>query len=733
MAAIDVLNEILQWSLDRPPWQRDALRRLITKGEFDESDIRQLSQLCKSRHGLGDGVEPVPLGVNHLPQPSAMKKSVSLEWLKHRIGVNALAQDQTVEFGPRLTIVYGANAAGKSGYTRILKRACRARGAEEILGNVMSGATPARPSATIKFTADEESCEHLWDDNQPPNAFLSRVSVFDHHCASVYVAKQTDVAFRPMGLDLFDKLSDSCEAVRKTLEKERSALESQKLPFPDVAEGTAVYKLIKYLTSLTDPKSVKELASLTEAEKARSKGVWERIRDLQSDDPEKTAQVIELRAKRTEEVLVTRVKTAGEALSDTSIAELFRARDRKNETQRAAEESRRATFKEQPLPNTGSETWRTLWDAAERFSTADAYPDRAFPFTEEDSRCVLCQQELTDEGVRRLRLFQEFLNLAVQNEHDSAAAEYREKHSQLKETPVLDELAVKMLDELRVSKPDLAKAVHACLDAAETEREQVNKALTEGLPCPQNLPARLLDVHILTSYVENLREQAKELRETNQQEAINRLKRELNELEAQQQLADHLPNVLEAIERKKKIAAYQLCVDDTRTNKITRKSSEVTKRAVTEQLTKSFLKELNELKFDHIEVQMVDAGGSRGALYHKLQFRRAPETEVSKVVSEGEARCLSIASFFAELSTAADRSAIIFDDPVSSLDHNWRGKVAERLVLESQSRQVIVFTHDIVFLHALEEKAEDDVKHQCLRRDQTAVGLSFQQLPWGLR
>ena len=531
-------------------------------------------------------------------------------------------------------------------------------------------------------------------------------------------------------LDLFDKLSDSCEAVRKTLEKERSALESQKLPFPDVAEGTAVYKLIKYLTSLTDPKSVKELASLTEAEKARSKGVWERIRDLQSDDPEKTAQVIELRAKRTEEVLVTRVKTAGEALSDTSIAELFRARDRKNETQRAAEESRRATFKEQPLPNTGSETWRTLWDAAERFSTADAYPDRAFPFTEEDSRCVLCQQELTDEGVRRLRLFQEFLNLAVQNEHDSAAAEYREKHSQLKETPVLDELAVKMLDELRVSKPDLAKAVHACLDAAETEREQVNKALTEGLPCPQNLPARLLDVHILTSYVENLREQAKELRETNQQEAINRLKRELNELEAQQQLADHLPNVLEAIERKKKIAAYQLCVDDTRTNKITRKSSEVTKRAVTEQLTKSFLKELNELKFDHIEVQMVDAGGSRGALYHKLQFRRAPETEVSKVVSEGEARCLSIASFFAELSTAADRSAIIFDDPVSSLDHNWRGKVAERLVLESQSRQVIVFTHDIVFLHALEEKAEDDVKHQCLRRDQTAVGLSFQQLPW---
>ena len=69
---------------------------------------------------------------------------------------------------------------------------------------------------------------------------------------------------------------------------------------------------------------------------------------------------------------------------------------------------------------------------------------------------------------------------------------------------------------------------------------------------------------------------------------------------------------------------------------------------------------------------MVDSGGSRGALYHKLQLRRAPGVDVSKIVSEGEARCLSIASFFAELCTAADQSAILFDDPVSSLDHNWR-------------------------------------------------------------
>ena len=206
MVKINVLNEILSWSLDRPPWQRDALRRLITRGELDESDNGELSNLCKSRHGLADRTKPVPLDASHLPQPDDRKKPVSLKSLTHHIGVNALAQDQTIEFGPHLTVVYGANAAGKSGYTRILKRACRARGAEEVLGNVVSGAIPGRPSASINLIADNEPCDHLWDDNQPPNPHLSRVSVFDHHCASVYVAERTDVAFRPMGLDLFDKL-----------------------------------------------------------------------------------------------------------------------------------------------------------------------------------------------------------------------------------------------------------------------------------------------------------------------------------------------------------------------------------------------------------------------------------------------------------------------------------------------------------------------------------------------
>jgi hypothetical protein len=185
--------------------------------------------------------------------------------------------------------------------------------------------------------------------------------------------------------------------------------------------------------------------------------------------------------------------------------------------------------------------------------------------------------------------------------------------------------------------------------------------------------------------------------------------------------------------RKKRIAAYQLCLKDTHTNSITRKSSEITREVVTRTLSAAFSEELRQLHFTHLEIELRAAGGTRGALFHKLAFRRAGSAQLPKVLSEGEARCLAIAAFFSELSTAGDTSAILFDDPVSSLDHEWRENVASRLAKEAATRQVIVFTHDIVFLLALESKAKASgvhCHHQCLRREQAGAGVSSPELPW---
>jgi len=48
----NVLLEILHWSQERPAWQRDALRRLLTKGNLSANDFDELTDIAKSAHGL---------------------------------------------------------------------------------------------------------------------------------------------------------------------------------------------------------------------------------------------------------------------------------------------------------------------------------------------------------------------------------------------------------------------------------------------------------------------------------------------------------------------------------------------------------------------------------------------------------------------------------------------------------------------------------------------------------
>ena len=101
--------------------------------------------------------------------------------------------------------------------------------------------------------------------------FISRVSVFDTQCVVVYLNEKTDVAFRPFGLDLFDKLVKASKAVRANLESEQRALSSMALGAVEarIPGETAVAKLLAGITSLTKPETVQAVARLSAEDEAR--------------------------------------------------------------------------------------------------------------------------------------------------------------------------------------------------------------------------------------------------------------------------------------------------------------------------------------------------------------------------------------------------------------------------------------------------------------------------------
>jgi len=162
-------------------------------------------------------------------------------------------------------------------------------------------------------------------------------------------------------------------------------------------------------------------------------------------------------------------------------------------------------------------------------------------------------------------------------------------------------------------------------------------------------------------------------------------------------------DVLAQIERRKAIEALERASKDTTTNKITTQSARIAQALVTNRLRGRFATEVDKLGVAGLAIELQQAKTSAGVPFFQVRLINKPSEPVGKVLSEGEHRCVALAAFLAELSTIDAQSAIVFDDPVSSLDHLHRDRVATRLAEAGATRQVIVFTHDMAFLLLLDE------------------------------
>lgn len=118
---------------------------------------------------------------------------------------------------------------------------------------------------------------------------------------------------------------------------------------------------------------------------------------------------------------------------------------------------------------------------------------------------------------------------------------------------------------------------------------------------------------------------------------------------------------------------------------------------------------------------------------HKLKLELPQSRSPVEILSEGEQRAVAIGSFLAEVGLNGGKDGIVFDDPVSSLDHRRRERVAKRLAVEAAQRQVVVFTHDIYFLCLLAEEAKlagVPVATQSLTRRAEGFGVADPDLPF---
>ena len=247
---------------------------------------------------------------------------------------------------------------------------------------------------------------------------------------------------------------------------------------------------------------------------------------------------------------------------------------------------------------------------------------------------------------------------------------------------------------------------------------------------------RLTPQGALSKLAEKLDKDALELDKATKPEGVEKLKAEKAERMARKRFATEKDKIFKLFEQFRLVRKYDQCLASIDTGTVTRKGKAVISSALTPPFKNAVSAELKALGAADLPLN-VKLSASKGETLHQLELEGAQhlsKTNLTDILSEGEQRVVALAGFLAELVLANHTCPIVFDDPVTSLDHVYREKIAARLVEVSVKRQVIVFTHDIAFLLALREKAgmgnSTYFVPQTVARRNGVIGICDSSLPW---
>lgn len=723
-----VEEEVVDWLNDRPSWLKSLAKCVIENGDADSAFIHgvlsdQISKKVRSA--------PAKFKVSDLPTVSNVGTGMDLVKISNLLNVNALTDGGELSFGAAgLTVIYGDNGSGKSGFARLIKHAVGARHQQQILGNAFKSGISQPQSADIIFRAAGKELTFKWPGGSTSG--FRQVRFFDEACGDHYLVNDTELTYRPSVLMIFDRLVTATDALREAAERELSLLEEAPFEIPGLLPSTAAGAFAMQLSADTTDAQIDAAATLPiGAEKALANLVQVEGR-LQASSPEleqdrltKTAQGLKAVAGHLESLYqVLSVDSARGLEQEGKDAASFRA---------AADLASRSNFADEPLEGVGSSAWRTLWKAAEAYSREVAYHEHDFPFLGENARCPLCQQTITNDALTRFKSFDGFVRDETATKATKAEAEFAASIELLRNLEVTSVSITNSLAAIELECPDVVRELRTTLGAAEEAKLRILDRVADGAEEPL-VDFLIPDTGRLRSSAEELQGRSVDIDAAAFAEQLKAAKAEKNELKDLTELAKHIDKLKAEAAKQRKVRELTAVRDSYSTGPITKKSMALTRAHVTERVKEHFAKECTLLGLSHVTLD--DKGGGKGKLRHKPALLGATLSTktVREVLSEGEQTALGLAGLLTELNFDESKSALVLDDPITSLDHGRREKVAKRIAALAGERQVIVFTHDLTFLGDLIRAAAEggvDIQELSIVKNGDGVpGRVLSTHPW---
>lgn len=686
--------EVKEFANSQPYWGKFLCYEILSGNEITEEIIENsFSYLLEELNLKESSSRPEILIVSNTNSSNDFKTDLIFDSLTNVEGVNALTENQKIEFTPKLTIIYGVNGAGKSGYVRLLKNSFYSKHKESILENINLQEGHKSISAIFSFTSDGTNIQLKYPDDSE-NGIFSQFAVFDGEIGKKHLSNRNGFIFRPTGLRLFNEFNSSLEKLNSSLNAE---IQSKNVANPfaddDIFQGESEIKtFLKSLSTNSNLDDLKKHLPYSEEEKLKKAEIEKKYDDLKIAFSRKEKAIKELysiqtqlssRKKSLENINLFFTQTQFDIINSN-------INDYKTKLEIAKKEGTEK-FDTKKVKHIGSTEWKQFIEAAEKFALTQS--ENEYP--EIGNYCLLCHQSINEPSKILITSYWDYIKSIAEQEAKEAKEtlnKLRENYERLdfNQFPDTDILSVWLKDKYENSfvklKEDLDKQKKLSQDIIFNINNCEIKSQTEIR----------LDLSILDTISQQITNDIKDYEQDKQNELLQKLLNEKNYLVHKEKLAVRYSDIeilhknMTWVNKANQFNKQSFKTQSTITEK------RLSKEYFNSDYINSFNSECEKLNGNfgiEIDARSSDAQSNR-QLFLKGK-------DPSAILSEGEQNVISLADFIAETNITAINKGIIFDDPVNSLDEERKSIIANRLVELSKDKQVIIFTHDLVFVSNL--------------------------------
>ncbi len=683
----EIVDFLWDWA-GNADWAKLLVQKIVsTENNLQPDERDEVFKYFLQSIGLETGLPSLSISK---PTYTPQSKQLELVSLSEITGVNKLAKNQIIDFSPNITVIYGENGTGKTGYGRILKALGFSydRG-NKIYSNIFGDTEPQ--TAKIKYKTNDIEDTFNWDGSNR-NDDLESVSVFNNNCVQISLDGSRQLIVSPIGFHLFNLVSSELGELDSLFRAKKKEYPVEINWIENLNDGTPQQQFINNLSNDSSEEKLNELSNFGEDQLKELK-----VKETELSKLNKDLLQNEIRALKSQiselNTIIGKVNQNKTVLNVDTWKKLIDTNKAISELEKNTQKGITEIAKSEGIEFYETNEFKSFLSAAEAY--IKKIDKKEYP--QEDDVCVYCRQPLEKDAKELLANYRRLLNDKTEENiaklkgiKQSLIEQVKEIDTSLKlsfasfglddeEKPVQPSEFVTFNEDASTFKSAFIKDEVAESSVFDLKYDVFQKFVSDKKELLEE------QLNSKTESFENIEEQEKEL------------KKEIAELKDRKHLSDKHQEVIEIIANHKKIAILNNQSNSFSTNSISRKTSQAREELVSQDFNDIFKKELKALRKSGLPIDL-SFGTDRGTT--KLSHRISNH-QLLEILSEGEQKAIALAEFLTELQLDNIKAPVIFDDPVNSLDHKIIDSFAKRVIRLSEQRQVVIFTHSVLLFNSL--------------------------------